>query len=34
MNSMCLGMVAAFDERAGDYPAAINALEAAIATNE
>ena len=34
MNSMCLGMVADFDERAGDYPAAITALEAAIATNE
>ena len=34
MNSMCLGMVADFDERAGDYPAAIKALEAAIATNE
>ena len=34
MNSMCLGMVADFDERAGDFPAAINALEAAIATNE
>ncbi len=30
MNSMCLGMVADFDERAGDYPAAIKALEAAI----
>jgi predicted ATPase len=34
MSSMCLGMVADFDERAGDYPAAIKALEAAIATNE
>lgn len=34
MNSMCLGMVADFDERAGDYPAAIKTLEAAIATNE
>jgi predicted ATPase/DNA-binding SARP family transcriptional activator len=34
MNSMCLGMVADFDERAGDFPAAIDALEAAIATNE
>ena len=34
MNSMCLGMVADFDERAGDYPAAITTLEAAIATNE
>ena len=31
---MCLGMVADFDERAGDYPAAITTLEAAIATNE
>ena len=34
MNSMCLGMVADFDERAGDYPAAITTLEAAIATND
>ena len=34
MNSMCLGMVADFDERTGDYPAAIKNLEAAIATNE
>ena len=34
MNSMCLGMVADFDERAGDYPAAIMRLEAAIETNE
>jgi predicted ATPase/DNA-binding SARP family transcriptional activator len=34
MNSMCLGMVADFDERAGDYPAAVATLEAAIATNE
>jgi predicted ATPase/DNA-binding SARP family transcriptional activator len=34
MNSMCLGMVADFDERAGDYPAAITTLEAAIETNE
>jgi predicted ATPase/DNA-binding SARP family transcriptional activator len=34
MNSICLGMVADFDERAGDYPAAITTLEAAIATNE
>jgi tetratricopeptide (TPR) repeat protein len=34
MNSMCLGMVADFDERAGDYPAAIARLEAAIDTNE
>ncbi len=34
MSSICLGMVADFDERAGDYPAAIATLEAAIATNE
>ena len=34
MNSMCLGMVADFDERAGDFPAAIKALEAAIETNQ
>ena len=34
MNSMCLGMVADFDERAGDYAAAIKTLEAAIETNE
>jgi len=34
MNSICLGMVADFDERAGNYPAAIKTLEAAIATNE
>lgn len=34
MNSMCLGMVADFDERAGDYPAAIKTLKAAIETNE
>jgi len=34
MNSICLGMVADFDERAGDYPAAISTLEAAIATNQ
>ena len=34
MSSICLGMVADFDERAGDYPAAITTLEAAIATNE
>ena len=33
-NSICLGMVADFDERAGDYPAAIQRLEAAIETNE
>lgn len=34
MSSICLGMVADFDERAGDYPAAIKTLEAAIETNE
>jgi tetratricopeptide (TPR) repeat protein len=34
MYSICLGMVADFDERAGDYPAAIAALEAAIETNQ
>lgn len=34
MSSMCLGMVADFDERAGDHPAAIRTLEAAIETNE
>ncbi|MDQ3293833.1 MAG: tetratricopeptide repeat protein, partial [Actinomycetota bacterium] len=34
MNSICLGMVADFDERAGDHPAAIRTLEAAIETNE
>ncbi len=34
MSSMCLGMVADFDERAGDYPAAIRTLEAAIETNQ
>jgi predicted ATPase/DNA-binding SARP family transcriptional activator len=34
MNSICLAMVADFDERAGNYPAAIDALEAAIETNE
>jgi len=33
MSSMCLGIVADFDERAGDYPAAIATLEAAIETN-
>ncbi|MEQ1787104.1 MAG: BTAD domain-containing putative transcriptional regulator [Acidimicrobiales bacterium] len=33
MSSMCLGMVADFDERAGDFPAAIRALEEAIETN-
>ena len=34
MSSMCLGMVADFDERAGDYAAAIATLEAAIETND
>ena len=34
MLSMCLGMVADFDERAGDHAAAITALEEAIATND
>jgi predicted ATPase/DNA-binding SARP family transcriptional activator len=34
MHSICLGMVADFDERAGDLSAAIAALEAAIETNE
>lgn len=34
MSSICLAMVADFDERAGDYPAAIKTLEAAIETNE
>ena len=34
MSSICLGMVADFDERAGDYPAAIKTLEAAIQTND
>ena len=33
MHSMCLGMVADFDERAGDFPAAITVLEDAIETN-
>ena len=34
MLSMCLGMVADFDERPGDYAAAIEELDAAIATND
>ncbi len=33
MSSICLGLVADFDERAGDYPAAIATLDAAIETN-
>ena len=34
MRSMCLGMVADFDERRGDYRAAINNLDEAVATND
>ncbi len=34
MRSMCLGMVADFDERNGDYPAAIIALEEAVVIND
>lgn len=34
MRSMSLGMVADFDERAGDHAAAVAALEEAIATND
>ncbi len=34
MRSMCLGMVADFDERAGDYGAAIANLREAVATND
>jgi len=34
MRSMTLDVVAEFDERAGDYAAAVRALETAIATNE
>jgi tetratricopeptide (TPR) repeat protein len=34
MRSMCLGMVADFDERGGNYPAAIRALEEAVETND
>jgi tetratricopeptide (TPR) repeat protein len=34
MHSICLGMLADFDERAGDFGAAIDTLDAAIATNE
>jgi predicted ATPase/DNA-binding SARP family transcriptional activator len=34
MSSMCLGMVADFDERAGDHRAAIEALEEAVDTND
>jgi predicted ATPase/DNA-binding SARP family transcriptional activator len=34
MNSMCLDVVADFDERAGNFSGAITALEAAIETNQ
>ena len=34
MRSMCVGMVADFDERNGDYGAAIEGLEEAIQTND
>jgi tetratricopeptide (TPR) repeat protein len=34
MHSMSLGMVADFDERAGDHAAAVEALDQAIATND
>ena len=34
MYSMCLGIVADFDERAGNYAAAIEQLEAAVTTND
>ena len=34
MRSMCLGMVADFDERHGDYAAAIEDLDAAVAIND
>jgi predicted ATPase/DNA-binding SARP family transcriptional activator len=34
MRSICLGMVADFDERAGNYPAAIRDLEEAVDTND
>ncbi len=34
MRSMCLGMVADFDERRGDYAAAIEDLDSAIAIND
>jgi tetratricopeptide (TPR) repeat protein len=34
MRSICLGMVADFDERSGNYAAAARALEAAIETND
>ncbi len=34
MHSICLGMVADFDERAGDWAAAIATLDTAIETNE
>ena len=34
MHAMCLGIVADFDERCGDYRAAIDKLDDAIATND
>jgi predicted ATPase/DNA-binding SARP family transcriptional activator len=34
MRSICLGMVADFDERSGDYAAAIGALSEAVDTND
>jgi predicted ATPase/DNA-binding SARP family transcriptional activator len=34
MRSMCLGMVADFDERAGNYAAAIDDLDEAVETND
>jgi tetratricopeptide (TPR) repeat protein len=34
MRSICLGMVADFDERAGNYAAAINDLDEAVETND
>jgi tetratricopeptide (TPR) repeat protein len=34
MRAMCLGMVADFDERAGNYTAAIHELEEAVETND
>jgi len=34
MRSMCLGVVADFDERSGDHRAAIEALEEAVETND
>jgi predicted ATPase/DNA-binding SARP family transcriptional activator len=34
MSSICLGVVAEFDERAGDYAAAVRRLDDAVATND